>query len=230
MNLASGIDWLNSVEISVNELEGLDRKTCAEKVAQNFASVSNQYSPINLDKLPCYRPTEKPPQVEQYEVHEKINKLKNTKSTFHLDLPNKVRKEFSVDLTPPVTDIINTSLADGLYPQLWKHEIITPVPKVTHPKTVKDLRKISSTSDYSKVYESFLKDWIMEDISTNIDIGQFGGQSGMGTEHMLVCLVNRILTMLDNKTTPTVAIAAMVDCSNAFNRQDPTFKSSYSWV
>ena len=103
------IDQMNSGEISVDELEGLDRKTCYEKVAQNFASVSNQYSPINLDKLPCFRPTEKPPQVEQYEVHEKINKLKNTKSTFHLDLPNKVRKEFSVDLTPPVTDIINTS-------------------------------------------------------------------------------------------------------------------------
>ena len=50
------------------------------------------------------------------------------------------------------------------------------VTKVTQPKTMKDLRKISSTSDFSKVYESFLKEWIMEDIGPNIDIGQFGGQ------------------------------------------------------
>ena len=87
---------------------------------------------------------------------------------------------------------------------------------------MKDLRKISSTSDYSKVYESFLKHWIMEDISPNIDIGQFGGQAGMGTEHMLASLVNRILTLLDNNTDPTAVIAAMVDWSNAFDRQDPT--------
>ena len=79
----------------------------------------------------------------------------------------------------PVTDIINASLRDGEYPQLWKYEYVTPVPKVTHPKTMKDLRKISSTSDFSKVFESFLKDCIMEDISPNIDIGQFGGRSEM---------------------------------------------------
>ena len=121
-----------------------------------------------------------------------------------------------------MTDIINKSLRVGEYPKLWKQEFISPVPKVTHPKTIKDLRKISSTSDYSKVYESFLKDWIMEDISPNIDIGQFGGQAGMGTEHMLVCLVNRILTLLDNNTDPTVVIAAMVDWASAFDRQDPT--------
>ena len=216
------VDQMNSGEIRVDELEGLNNKDCAEKIAQAFASVSNEYLPINLNKLPSYRPTLKPPQVEEYEVFEKINKLKNTKSTFNIDLPNKVRKEFSADLSSPVTDIINTSLRVGEYPKLWKHEYISPVPKVTHPKTIKDLRKISSTSDYSKVYESFLKDWIMEDISPNIDIGQFGGQPGMGTEHMLVCLVNRILTLLDNNTDPTVVIAAMVDWASSFHRQDPT--------
>ena len=66
----------------------------------------------------------------------------------------------------------------------WKLEWITPGPKVTHPKTVTDLRKISSTSDYSKVFEGFLKDWIMEDISEKLDIGPFGGQPDMGTEHV----------------------------------------------
>ena len=62
----------------------------------------------------------------------------------------------------------------------------------------------------------------MEDITPNIDMGQFGGQAGMGTEHMLVCLVNRILTLLDNNTDPTFVIVAMVDWASAFDRQDPT--------
>ena len=216
------VDEMNSGVIKVDELEGLDNKTSANMIAQAFASVSNEYTPVDLNSLPCYRPVEKPPQVEEYSVYEKVNKLKNTKSTFNIDLPNKVRKEFSVDLTTPLTDIVNSCLVDGVYPQLWKYEYITPVPKVTHPKVIKELRKIPSTSDYSKVFESFIKDWLVEDITPNLDIGQFGGRQGMGTEHMLVCLVNRILTLLDNKTEPTVVVAAMVDWTSAFDRQDPT--------
>ena len=68
---------------------------------------------------------------------------------------------------------------------------------MTCPKLIKDLRKISSTSDYSKVFESFLRDWILEDISKNIDPGQFGSLKGTGTEHMLVFLVDRILKLLE---------------------------------
>ena len=97
-----------------------------------------------------------------------------------------------------ITNIIYDSLSVSVYPRDWKLEWVTPVPKVTHPKVIKDLRKISSTSDYSKVYEGFLKEWIMEDVSRNIDIGQYGGQPGVGTEHMIVCLLNRILQLLDS--------------------------------
>ena len=61
-------------------------------------------------------------------------------------------------------DIINSCLVEHYYSKLWKKEVITPAPKVTHPKLISDLRKISSTSDYSKVFEGFLKDWILEDI------------------------------------------------------------------
>jgi hypothetical protein len=33
------------------------------------------------------------------------------------------------DLTSPLTDIINTCLTEGVYPQLWKYKYISPVPK-----------------------------------------------------------------------------------------------------
>ena len=107
------VDNMNTGEIKVEQLEGLDNKTCADMIAGSFAAISNEYEPINHHSLPCYRPVEKPPQVEEHVVYGKIKQLKNTKSTFNIDLPNKVRQEFSVDLTPPVTDIINTSLGCG---------------------------------------------------------------------------------------------------------------------
>ena len=42
--------------------------------------------------------------------------------------------------------------------------------------------------------------WIMEDVFEKLDIGQFGGQPGTGTEHMIVCLVDRIVKLLDRNT------------------------------
>ena len=96
------------------------------------------------------------------------------------------------------------------------------MPKVTYPKDVTELRKISGTSDYSKLFEGFIKDWIMEDIYNNLDIGQFGGLSGTGTEHMLVCLVDKILKLLDENTDMSAVIMACLDWAAAFDRQDPT--------
>ena len=96
------------------------------------------------------------------------------------------------------------------------------MPKVTHPKVISDLRKISGTSDYSKVYEGFLKDWIMEDVCNNIDIGQFGGQTGIGTEHMVVCFLDRVLQLLDRNPDRSAVLATCLDWSQAFDRQDPT--------
>ena len=61
----------------------------------------------------------------------------------------------------------------------------------------------------------------MDDISKNVD-SQYGGLPGTGTEHMMVCLVDRILKMLDSTTDSAAVIASMVDSKNAFDRQDPT--------
>ena len=81
---------------------------------------------------------------------------------------------------------------------MWKNEWVTPAPKIANPKLLKDLRKISCTSTFSKLFEGVLKDWIVEDISDKMDIGQFGGEKGTGTEHMIVCLIDRVLQLLDS--------------------------------
>ena len=54
--------------------------------------------PINLSQLSSYGPTKEPPNMEEYEVYDKISKLKNDKSTLHIGLPNNFRKELSADL------------------------------------------------------------------------------------------------------------------------------------
>ena len=177
---------------------------------------------IDYAQLPSYLPALPPPQVDEYEVYCRLSRMKKTRSTLPLDIPDKLRRECAQFLAAPLKRIINENLSQSVYPTVWKKEWVTPIPKVTNPKVITDLRKIASTSNYSKCYEGFLKDWILEDISKNIDIGQFGGQSGTGTEHMIVCLLNRILLLLDRYPDKTAVIMTCLDWAAAFDRQDPT--------
>ena len=90
------------------------------------------------------------------------------------------------------------------------------------PALLKDLRKISLTSEFSLVFEGKIKDWIMEDISPNIDRSQYGNQKGTGTEHLVMNLMDRLLNLLDKNSNCSAVIASMLDWSSAFDRQDPT--------
>ena len=103
-------------------------------------------------------------------------------------------------------------------------ETVTPVPKkTTKLKLLTDIRKIACTSDFSKLFEKFLKDWIIEDISKNLSPAQYGGKRGMGTEHVIVNFVDRILKLLDNNNTTSPAVmVSFADWRGAFDRQDPT--------
>ena len=193
-----------------------------KKIADHFASISNEYEPINLQNLPSYLPAQKPPQVSEYDVFLRLEKLKKTRSTLPIDIPEKLRKECSPYLAYPLSEIFNDCLNQSVYPSIWKQEWVTPAPKITHPQELSDLRKISCTSDYSKLFEGFLKDWIMEDVWKNIDNGQYGGQAGIGTEHLLVCFIDRIQYLLDNYPDKSAVIATCLDWSAAFDRQDPT--------
>ena len=155
---------MNQGELKIRTLEGRSDEECANAVAQHFASVSNLYEPIYLKKLPAFLPSLPSPQVEEHKVYEKLKKLKNTKSTLPVDLPNKLRNEVMVELTAPLTNIINTCLSSGSYPALWKREWVTPVPKVKDPILITDVRKIAGTSDFNKVLEGVIKDFLIQDI------------------------------------------------------------------
>ena len=120
-----------------------------------------------------------------------------------------------------MTDIINSCLFHGTFPEFWRTEWVTPVPKVAEPKQIKDVRKIASTSDYSKVFEKFIMAWVFEDMGKKLGLQQFAGKKGTGTEHMIVALMDRVKYLLD-KYPSSAIIATGIDWSSAFDRVDPT--------
>ena len=97
------VDQMNSGEVKVEILKGLNNKQSAQRIAEHFASVSNEYSTLDNKQLPTYLPAQELPQLDEYDVYLKIKSMKNTKSTLPIDIPDILRKEFAVELAIPVT-------------------------------------------------------------------------------------------------------------------------------
>ena len=86
------VDQMNGGEVKVESLEQLSNSECAQRIAEHFSRISNEYSPVDHEQLPCYLPAQQPPQVEEYIVYEKIKNQKKTKSTLPIDIPDKLRR------------------------------------------------------------------------------------------------------------------------------------------
>ena len=76
-------------------------------------------------------------------------------------------------------------------------EYVSPVPKVYPPTEESDLRKISCTRFFSKLFENFLSEWMLEDMSPVLDPSNDGGLPGRGIEHYLIGLIHNVLQNLD---------------------------------
>jgi hypothetical protein len=71
---------------------------------------------------------------------------------------------------------------------------------------VKDLRKISGTPNFSRIYEQFLAEIVIEDMKPTRDPSQYGNSKGVSTQHYLIKMVDRILTALDTNKDEKYAV------------------------
>ena len=70
------------------------------------------------------------------------------------DIPIKFIQEFGVEIAFPLSHIINFCIQIGMYPNIWKMESVTPVPKSFPAEKLKDLKKISGFLNFSKVTDN----------------------------------------------------------------------------
>ena len=91
---------------------------------------------------------------------------------------------------------------------------ITLMPKKTIPEGLGDLRNISCTMLASKMYESYVLDWLKAELSLRTN--QYGGVRGVGTDHIQVEMWQNILSDLEDYRAGTVVTS--VDYCKAFNQ------------
>ena len=116
----------------------------AEIIANKFSSIQNEYEPIktgDIDVPPFSK--DDIPQFQPSQVWLLLSQIKTNKATVPGDFPARLMKQFAAYLADPFTDIVNTSIRRGEYPQIYKFEVCTPVSKCYPPKDTSQIRNIS---------------------------------------------------------------------------------------
>ena len=219
----AGQDQQNTADITVNELIGLSDQEQVEKIADHYASISNLYQPIRAEDFPDYLNADNPspPQVSVSKVSKIIKSMNKKAAAVPGDLPMRIIAEFSDEFSRPLAHLINNCLQQGIYPNIWKVEYVSPVPKVFPPERLKDLRKISGLLNFSKITDKALAEYIADDMQYKRDKSQYGNQKKISIQHYLVNMLHKILKSLDeNSVNKSIAVLLqMVDWSQAFDRQ-----------
>ena len=205
---------------------GLSPAESANRLAEHFAAISQEFTPLGLEELPMevqskikQRKGSDIPYISRQKVESKINEAKNTKGGVPGDLPVKLTKEFGPEIARPAAQLFRTIAKSGVWPSRWRTERGIPLKKVSNPETEDDIRIISLTPFLSKVFEKFVVEWLYSFIADKLDVNQYGGKKGTSVNHYLIDLVTFVLYNQDQKE-PRAVLAAMVDFQKAFNRQD----------
>ena len=157
----------------------LSVKESVNRIAQHFAAISQEYPPLNPSTLPprvkskLENLNDKLPEIQDYVIYEKMMKVNKPKSTVPGDPPSRLIKEFMPELVKPAGVIYRNITETGQWPSNWKIEYGTALQKVLNPDTEEQLRIISLTSYFSKVYDPLVIKWLLSFVGDQIDLNQY---------------------------------------------------------
>ena len=217
-------DQHKSDQIICEEISDKSDQEQAEILADKFQSISNEYQAIQREDISIPPISEGSiPKFSPSFVLEYLAKIKTNKASPPGDVPPRIIKEFAEYLSVPMSNILDTCVTRGEYPNIWKVESQTPVPKVHPPLKVEMLRNLSILKNFDRISQKILGELMMTDMMNKLDPSQFGNIPGVSTQHYLMKMIHQILTKLDtNQKGDTFAvIAAMIDWKEAFPRQCP---------
>ena len=110
-------------------------------------------------------------------------------------------------------------MAKGEFPNLLKIAQITPIPKITSPKSPDDYRPISTLPTLSKVYENVIYSRLYSFVTSNFILSpqQYGFRTNHSTELAIAAIYDDMICNKDNKL---ITCTLFLDLSKAFDCVD----------
>ena len=191
----------------------LSAKQVAERCADFFNGISNEYRPLQPEDIP--NTYDAPPlKVTAKMVENEILKGKKPKSRVEGDIFVNVLVSNIKLLSPTIAKIYNRIVVTGTWPRAWKIEHVTVIPKGNVPEDPSKCRNISCTNFLSKVFERIVFKYAKQQVTPKTN--QFGGEKGCSTNHFLAELWDQITEHLEDSRA--ASILTSIDYSKAFNR------------
>lgn len=154
--------------------------------------------------------------TDDQEVGKVITRLQ-IKSAPGLDgIDNRLIKQTMLQILPPMTHIINTSLSTGDFPDAWKTAAVCPIYKDGAKNNPANYRPISLLSTLSKILEKIVNSRLMQFIEVNnlLPSNQYGFRKGMCTEDAVGDLTDLVSQILDEGKA---CVGVFLDLAKAFD-------------
>ena len=151
------------------------------------------------------------------EVESTLKSLAIGKACGPDQINNRILKELAVELSPPLTDLFNTSLMQCTVPDIWKRANVSPVHKKDDKGSVDNYRPISLLSSVGKTMEKVVHKHVHNYLLENSIITSFqsGFTAGDSSVNQLLELYNTFCHALgEGKEVRSV----FCDISKAFDR------------
>ena len=204
-----------------------------KSIAENF----NEYFTTIADKLKAEIPRDQDPNYDYkntltdevpdtiylnpthpLEIDKTIKSLK-LRSTSDINISTIKAAAEEPHFNEALSEIINSSFAEGIFPQQLKVAKVVPIYKGGSKTSVSNYRPISLLSAFSKIFEKLMHSRVYNFLERNKSLYdmQFGFRPGRSCEHALLVAQNDILSALNKKQT---ALLLLLDYSKAFDMVD----------
>ena len=195
---------------------GRTENDAAERAADYFVKVAERLEPLKETRMPTFATR---PLIDVEMIRKRLRSCRKPRGLLRGDIWPDLVSELAPFIAIPLAKIFDASMAACIWPNAWKLETVSIIPKKPHPENLGETRNISCTPLFSKVLEFFVLEQLKEEISPSTN--QFGGVNGSGTNHYLAKTWTTILENLDQENSACALIS--IDFAKAFNSMSHSY-------
>ena len=153
------------------------------------------------------------------EVIKEIDQINIYKSSGIPNILSRILKDIWTIIPTSLQDILNNSIAQGIFPDSWKTGTVIPIPKIPNPQHVTDLRPITLLPVPGKILERLIHYKLYPYLEDNEILSK--DQNGFRKHHGTL---DTILKLISHKTdgfnSKEHTLAIFIDFKKAFDTLD----------
>ena len=145
--------------------------------------------------------------------------MKTNKASGPNSIPTRILKLFKKEFSKRISDIINLSFNQSVFPNLLKIANVILIHKKGDKLDCNNYRPVSLLSNISKIFEKFMHNRLTNFLLINklLFSHQFGFRNRYSTNHALTSLTEKIRKAFDEDT---FACGVFIDLQKAFDTVD----------